>query len=200
MGGEAPFKEATPERTSPSHLGRVFYFTSKPIPLSLKQVQSNYRHKRIDFNKAITDVSLWRESKSYLCFEIDDDSNNITYVFSKASKRGNDVYRWRVKNRFSDLLTFCKEHEGLSLIEGNETDGFFTRVFKITLTVDRKLYSVDEFNSTVCSYEVDKFVKRIRNNFDREVKISRTYEVHRDGYLHVNLILFFPTILPQDLN
>jgi hypothetical protein len=192
LEGEFPFKEATLKRNSPSLLGKLFYFTAKPIPVCLKQVRNNYKFGRIDFNKALDDVSLWRESKSYLCFEVDDGSDNITYAFSKASKRGNDVYRWRVKNRFSDLLTFCKEREGLSLIEGNETDGFFTRVFKITLTVDRKLYSIDEFNSTVCSHEVDKFVKRIRNNFDREVKVSRTYEVHRDGYLHVNLILFFP--------
>jgi hypothetical protein len=161
---------------------------------SVSNARKEYFSDKCSLDEACESISTWRRNDMYLCFKGETTKHEVMYHYQKASKRGNDVYRWRVKNRFKKILDFAENNKDLSFIEKANTGGFSSHVLKLTLTVDPGRYALNPFNSRVCSKELDKQMKRIRNMYP-DVKISRTYEVFTDkakGFLHVNQILFFP--------
>jgi len=157
--------------------------------------RKEYFSNACSLDEACVSISEWRGMNMYLCFKGETSKREAKYYYQKASKRGNDVYRWRVKKRFQKILEFSEENKELSFIEESKDGGFSSRLLKLTLTVDPGKYVLNDFNSKICSKELDKQIKRIRNVYPN-VKVSRTYEVFTDkakGFLHVNLVLFFPS-------
>lgn len=162
---------------------------------SVRNARKGYFSNDCTLDEACHSISLWRNDNIYLCFRGETPKKEIKYFYQKASKRGNDVYRWRVKNRFKKILDFSEENKDLSFIEKSEDGRFSSHLLKLTLTVNPSNYSLNDFNARICSKELDRQIKRIRNVYPN-VKVSRTYEVFTDkakGFLHVNLMLFFPT-------
>ncbi len=162
---------------------------------SVGNARKEYFSKRCSLDDACHSISIWRDNDMYLCFRGETSNHEMKYYYQKASKRGNDVYRWRVKNRFRKILDFAEENKGLSFIEKSNDGCYCSHVFKLTLTVNPTRYSLDDFNSQLCSKELDRQIKRIRNIYP-DVKVSRTYEVFTDkakGFLHVNQVFFFPS-------
>ena len=158
-------------------------------PPSLNSITKIYQNGKIDFENAIILIKRWRNDDKYICFKKTDSENKITYCYSKASKRGNDVYRWRVTKRHQKIIEFCNENH-ICLIQ-SENNKNYSQIIKITGTVAIKKYDKDKVNSELISYYDDLFKKRIRNKYSR-VRIARTYEVSRSGYLHINWVLYFP--------
>jgi hypothetical protein len=162
---------------------------------SVGNARKEYFSEKCSLDDACHSISVWRGNNMYLCFRGETSNHEVKYYYQKASKRGNDVYRWRVKNRFRKILDFAEENKDLSFIEKSEDGCFCSHVLKLTLTVDPGKFSLNDFNSRICSKELDKQIKRIRNVYP-DVKVSRTYEVFTDkakGFLHVNQVLFFPS-------
>lgn len=160
------------------------------IPTQLNQIRKLYEKGLIGFDDIPLLVKNWRDDDKYLSFKVTDNKGNITYLYSKCSKRGNDIYRSRVQKKQKELLEFC-ENNDMILIDWDGGNVFYSNILKMTLTVNSKKVSRDVFNKRLCSYYVDLFAKRIRNKYSN-VKIARTYEVSDNGFLHVNLVLIFP--------
>jgi hypothetical protein len=162
---------------------------------SVGNARKEYFSDKCSLDEVCHSISIWRSNNIYLCFREETPDNEVKYFYQKASKRGNDVYRWRVKNRFKKILDFSEENKGLSFIEKSKDGCFCSHLLKLTLTVDPGKYSLNDFNSRICSKELDRQIKRIRNVYP-DVRVSRTYEVFTDkakGFLHVNQVLFFPS-------
>lgn len=164
------------------------------IPLNLSQVKRLYDHREIVLNEAVTLVNNWRYNDMWLCFKREDlSTKKVDYVYSKASKRGNDVYRWRVKNRHKVILDFCEENSDINYVISDDDLGFSSSVLKFTLTADPKRFNLRDFNRSECSYYLDLFIKRLRNKYHLVlVSPARSFEVSENGYLHVNVIVYFP--------
>jgi hypothetical protein len=155
---------------------------------SVSNARKEYFSNRCSLDEACHSISVWRGNNMYLCFRGETPNDEVKYYYQKASKRGNDVYRWRVKNRFKKILDFSEENKDLSFIEESKDGYFCSHLKEQTLTVDPGKYSLNDFNSRICSKELDRQIKRIRNVYP-DVKVSRTYEVFTNkakGFLHVN--------------
>jgi co-chaperonin GroES (HSP10) len=123
---------------------------------------------------------------------LDKKERRVLYV--KASKRGNDIYVWRSKKRTELLdLAFTKydpERIGRKYIR--------SRIIWIVLTFKRDDLRKDWQN--IRPY-INEFMKKLRNikiGIDEKAKnkpfknakiICRTNEAHKDGYIHINLII-----------
>jgi len=164
------------------------------LPYRISGIRDLYKSGDIDFDSACNLITNKRDFSSYVVFSGVHDNGFKEYVISKCSFRGNDVYRARVWNRHLELLRFCELNKDKSFIVSSKDSGFVSSVLKFTLTVDPKRFSRDDFNSSMCSYYYDLFIKSLRNHYP-DVVIARSYEVSTKkarGYLHVNVVAVFP--------
>lgn len=164
------------------------------IPVTASTVRYLYKNGEIDIDMANTLLSNWRDDPSYLGFKVETDEG-VSYEYIKASKRGNDVHKWRVCKRFRPILNLCAENEDLAVVRECPS-GHRTQILKFTLTADPKKYDRDEFNENVVSDELDRWMNKfIRREIDKDAEYLRSYEVHKGknkGYIHVNVTIVFP--------
>jgi len=164
------------------------------LPYPLRSTQRSYFSGRIGFDRAVDSINLRRCIPSFLFYNVDDPEVGRYCVKSKASFRGNDVYRARVWNRHKELLTFCELNKDISFINWVPDSGFNSSVFKFTLTVDPGGWDRDVYNKFYSQYFYDLFIKRIRNLYP-SVVVARSTEVSTKrarGYVHFNVVAVFP--------
>ena len=105
----------------------------------------------------------------------------------KCAKRGNDVYRSRVKGRFSGL-----SHRAENLVFFNPKDRNnekTTCALWITLTYDTKLCTYKEAWTQI-GIEFNGFMAHVRRHFGK-VSCCRVFESFENGYPHIHCILLF---------
>jgi len=115
----------------------------------------------------------------------------VHYKVAKASKRGNDVYIWRVKKRLKDLDKIKDKPHTLGYFSRGIAKPLTAALF-ITLT-----YARDEALGSLwmgVGKEFDKWRSRIRSKFGK-FEFMRCWEAHEDGYPHIHALLVF-----QDAN
>jgi hypothetical protein len=102
----------------------------------------------------------------------------------KCSKRGNDVYNWRISKRFKELNSL-KEVVFFNP-RGNvkKTRGLF-----VTLTFDPKSLRLDELWEHV-GVAFNKWISRLRSRYGK-IQVLRVWEAHKSGYPHIHCLLFF---------
>lgn len=101
----------------------------------------------------------------------------------KASKRGNDVYRWRVSQKL-DLLKEALERSGI--IVGKKTNALF-----ITLTTNPILF---DKNPSYAWKKIGERWNRFLSNIKRRygtIQFVRSWESTEQGYPHVHALLVF---------
>ena len=104
----------------------------------------------------------------------------------KASKRGNDVYNWRLGKR----LNWVDELPNLTFFGWKDRSRRHkTRALFVTLTYAREDLRVDEAWELV-GEDYNRWVSRIKKRFGT-VRIIRVWEAQRDGFPHVHAILVF---------
>lgn len=105
----------------------------------------------------------------------------------KCAKRGNDVYKSRVKKRFTGLVSRTQD-----LVFFNPKDRTLqkqTSALWVTLTYDTKLCSYQEAWKQI-GIEFNAFMSHIRRNFGK-VSCCRVFESFENGYPHIHCILLF---------
>jgi hypothetical protein len=111
--------------------------------------------------------------------------NDVVAV--KCSKRGNDVYRSRVKNRF---VGFSHKAEQLEFFDVKERGNSKTTcALWVTLTYDTKLRSYREAWEKIGS-EFNGFMSHVRRHYG-QVSCCRVFESFENGYPHIHCILLF---------
>jgi len=153
--------------------------------LSISDVEAVYLH--------------YREESEYMClYGIDNgttysclDGNkrsffeNSHWFFAKCSKRGNDVYESRVKDKFSWL----KNVEDVKYFDQNSRDLKQSPLLLITLTYDISRCSLAESWQNIGN-EYNSFKSSMAAAFGK-ISWLRTWESREDGYAHVHVLAFF---------
>ncbi len=104
----------------------------------------------------------------------------------KCAKRGNDVYRWRVYQRFKGLSARADE---LVFFNPKDRGAKKTRALWVTLTYDTKRCSFKEAWRNV-GIEFNRFMAHVRKKFGN-ASCCRVFESFENGYPHIHCILLF---------
>lgn len=123
----------------------------------------------------------WVEQDEFLHFAVFESEDKVREVAVLCSKRGNAVYRYRVKDRLSPLLS-------LDIPNGNRSWNK-TKIVFVTLTYDTKLSSPQEAWVSI-SKSFNKWITNVRNKFGR-VSYLKCFESTKNGYPHLHLVLVF---------
>jgi hypothetical protein len=117
------------------------------------------------------------------------------YFAMKLSKRGNDVYRWRVKTRLKPLINLCQTSKNEKFIETNRRNTT-SNLFIVTLTYDTKLKKFNKAWLNITK-ELNKFLSNIKKKYGK-IQVIRTIESFKNGsnYPHIHLILRLTQKLP----
>jgi hypothetical protein len=110
----------------------------------------------------------------------------VEYFAVKCSKRGNDVYRYRVFKRFKGLSS---KMDKISFFNPKNRGVKKTRALWVTLTYDTKRCSYQEAWINIGN-EFNNFMAYIRKKFGK-VSCCRVFESFANGYPHIHCILLF---------
>lgn len=128
----------------------------------------------------------WVRYPEYLVFRKENiHSGEFEFKAVKGSKRGNDVYAWRVSKRFEEL-------EGLPNYQffnyKDRSKKHYTRAVFVTLTMRRFLPKYEAWEKISGYYNL--FITKLRRVYGG-VSAIRVNESHRDGEPHVHCLLLF---------
>jgi len=104
----------------------------------------------------------------------------------KCTKRGNDVYRFRVYRRFKGL---CSMADDLIFFNPKDRGKKTTRALWVTLTYDIKRCSFRDAWRNI-GVEFNRFMASVRKKFGK-VSCCRVFESFENGYPHIHCILLF---------
>ena len=149
----------------------------------------------------VTDLYCdWRDTAEFYMLEgLDADDNIVMHAFLKAAKRGNDIYKSKINQKFSFFDKLPNREFFKSW--GRKT----SPMLFITLTVDPKKYTLNEAWYFI-SQEFNRFETLLRQKYGYFVKF-RVWESHESGYPHVHIIYYFHThsfelwedlVIPED--
>lgn len=150
-------------------------------------IRNAYFNEFIDVNRVVDLYTKWRDQTEYLWLEAIDLSNNNEVVgnfFFKCAKRGNDVYKSRLNDRFNFLDSLDPIYFFLDIDPHKHTPMVF-----LTLTVDPKKYTLDDAWFKI-SDELHLFESKLRQKYGSFVKF-RVWEAHASGYPHCHVVYYF---------
>lgn len=149
------------------------------------RIRAAYWDNVIDENFVTDLYTDWRDTSEYFMLNGLDVNDNVQLsAFIKASKRGNDVYKERVRRKFS----FFDNLPPLSFFEDDDQTKS-TPVLFVTTTVDPKRYSLKEAWVYI-SEELNRFETLLRQKYGTFAKF-RVWEAHESGYPHSHIIYVF---------
>jgi hypothetical protein len=130
--------------------------------------------------------NTWKDFDEYLILQKQELTKNTiekTTIAVKCSKRGNDVYFWRNRKRFSPLLT--QDHTFF------DTHGNFkkTNALLVTNTYDVKLASQKEAWNTL-GYDFNRYITNLRKKYGK-ISYVRVWEAFFNGYPHIHTLMVF---------
>lgn len=119
---------------------------------------------------------------------------DVKYKVSKASKRGNDIYRWRLNKRLKIL------EKAKPLTIGYHLRGYARKISKalfVTLTYHHGISLYEAWKDVGIHY--NRWINRIRGKYG-DVGVIRCWEAHKGskknnyihrGYPHIHVLLLF---------
>jgi len=110
----------------------------------------------------------------------------LGFVAVKASKRGNDVYSKRIKDRLNPLMELpdIRFFDWKDRSKRQKTRAIFT-----TLTYDPAGLSIGEAWNKV-GEDYNRWISALRARYG-EASIIRVWEAHKSGYPHVHAVIIF---------
>lgn len=156
--------------------------------VSLNGFQKDYLRLHFSIDYIVEVFKEWASEATYMILSklnLDKLKNEVFAV--KCAKRGNDVYKSRVKKRFTGLVGRTQD-----LVFFNPKDRTLqkqTSALWITLTYDTKLCSYREAWEQI-GVEFNGFMSHIRRSFGK-VSCCRVFESFENGYPHIHCILLF---------
>ena len=111
------------------------------------------------------------------------------YIAVKCSKRGNDVYRDRVRETLYSVQEALPDRTFFNEKERELQKKVRTSLVSVTLTYHVKRCSMCDAWANI-GKEFDVWLKNLRKKFGR-ISIIRTWEAFQNGYPHINAILLF---------
>ena len=160
-------------------------FYNSESKIRLLHVRNEAQNSLITHDELCKVYSDWVNQDEYLVLA---KPESRKFVAVKCSKRGNDVYKFRIENRFKEL-------DGLAEIVGDERifdinqKNPQTNVLFLTFTYDTKICSESEAWKNI-GIEFNRAVSNIKRKFG-SCSILRAWEGHKNGYPHIHAIFVF---------
>lgn len=162
------------------------YFKNDAGFFRWSKIRDAYHKGLIDIDKVRDLYVKWRDDPEYYTvdgFDVWGDYGNIS-PYGKCAKRGNDVYKHRIKEKFSKL-------DNLPPINFTEIFDGHTPMIFVTLTVDEKKYTLDEaWDEFPKKFHEFESSLRQDDDFGDFVRL-RVWEAHESGYPHCHAAYFF---------
>ena len=155
---------------------------------SLRGFLKDYLRQNFSVDEIVEKYKEWVSENTYMILSKWNNKKWKNDVFAvKCSKRGNDIYRWRVKSRFVGLTHKAENLEFFNPKDRNNEKT--TQALWTTLTYDTKLCSYKEAWEQI-GIEFNAFMAYVRRNFGK-VSCCRVFESFENGYPHIHCILLF---------
>lgn len=150
------------------------------------KIRAAYKNSFIDISRVVDLYKKWRDQNEYLWLEAINTNTEevITNLFFKCSKRGNDVYKHRLKEKFD----FLEKLDPITFFLDTDKVKYSPMLF-ISPTIDQKKYSLNH-SWHIISYEFHLFITKLRQAYGDCVYI-RVWESHESGYPHLHLVVYF---------
>lgn len=160
-------------------------------------VKTVFNQNRINLDEVKDIYDEWRKDDEYILLrgietyyqsnlnnEKTEKVNDFVYRFIKASKRGNDVYRYLIKQKF-------KQFENIEDIEffRDEFTRKKTKILFITLT-----YDVKESTAIESWYKIPIMFNLFKSNLTKQygnIKTFRVWESTKKYYAHIHCLIYF---------
>lgn len=164
-----------------------------PAKIRLSRVRARLWETHIDgatlVNYASSTYLDWVNETEYLVLGNYDPLEGYTeFVGVKASKRGNDVYAKRVRDRWAPLMELPDVH---FFDYKNRSKNHLTRALFVTLTYDPKGKTIGEAWEEV-GEDYNRFITRARKVYGG-IQVARVWESMKNGYPHIHAIMLFET-------
>jgi len=163
-------------------------YTNSRGKIRLVKVRDCLKRGLVSDNKLIDLYKNWRDQDEYLvlCYHRRDFA--LEYRAIKCSKRGNDVYNWRINQRFKELEVLADFYGDNKIFDINRAEPK-TNCLYVTFTYDTKLKNkIDAWRDV--SAEYNRAITRLRQKFGK-ISALRVWESFRNGYPHIHAILLF---------
>ena len=142
-----------------------------------------------NFNVLTGEYREWRDDDKYMLFQFSNyDTNTVSYKLVKGSKRGNDVYNFRLREKLRPLLEI-RHLPGIS--------GSF-----LTLTCDIKEFSSWSDAWPIIIKEWNRFLTWLKKHYKGSLYgVVRCFEATKRGYPHIHAVLLWkgnnPVYIPK---
>lgn len=154
----------------------------------LRKVQQALKSNWIDLDELREIFDAWvSHDEGFVIQSTDTTTFKKITVGVKCAKRGNDVYRWRVKNSLRDLeeLTYLSD---LTFFNKGDIQPK-TRCLFVTFTYDIKRCSKDKAWENI-GVEWNRCLSWLRRRYG-PLSCFRAWEAFENGYPHIHAIIFF---------
>jgi hypothetical protein len=155
---------------------------------SRRSVLREFEEYGLSVPEIVEKYSEWVSEDTYMILNRINLRTYNTDVFAiKCSKRGNDVYRYRVYRRFRELSKLASETVFFNPKDRNTTRK--TKALFVTLTYDTKRCGFAEAWKNI-GVEFNRFKAYVRKQFGK-VSCYRVFEAYENGHPHIHCILLF---------
>ena len=157
---------------------------------SLSEIEEKYQEwvqedKYVILNRVQFKAFKIRDSRTNQYFSVRLPIKKETYAV-KCSKRGNDVYRFRVYSKFKGLAS---KAEKLVFFNPKDRGEKKTKALWVTLTYDPSRCSFKDAWRNIGN-EFNRFMAYVRKHFGK-VSCCRVFESYKSGHPHIHCILLF---------
>ena len=163
-------------------------FTNSRGKIRLAKVRDCLNRGVISDNDLIEIYKNWRDQKEYLVLCYHRRDFRLEYRAIKCAKRGNDVYNWRISQKFKELEILADFYGDTEIFDINQPEPK-TNCLLVTFTYDTKLKNkIDAWHDISSEYNLA--ITRLRQKFGK-ISVLRVWESFRNGYPHIHAILLF---------
>jgi len=157
----------------------------KPIleKIRLHKIRSQYHAGLIIQSELESIWKKWRDQAEFMIIQNDD----MKSIAMKCSKRGNDVYQYRIKERFKEIDMLSSDLD-FNVFDPNDKNKKSNALF-VTLTYDTKLKSSMQAWGSI-GIEYNRFVSNLKRKFGK-FSVIRCFESFGNGYPHVHMLILF---------
>ena len=163
-------------------------YTNSRGKIRLVKVRDCLNRGVISDNDLIELYKNWRDQSEYLILCYHRRDFRLEYRAIKCAKRGNDVYNWRISQRFKELEMLASLYGENKIFDINQAEPK-TNCLLVTFTYDTKLKNkIDAWHDV--SLEYNRAITRLRQKFGK-ISVLRVWESFRNGYPHIHAIFLF---------
>jgi len=163
---------------------RRFYNESGKIRLN--HVRAEFENMRtLSHEELLSIYQEWRDSDEFVVLA---NVESRKFLAVKCAKRGNDVYRWRIENRFKALDSLSEQIGDIRIFSiGDERPT--TNVLFLTLTFDTKLCDESTAWNRI-GEDWNRQIAYLEKKFGK-VSFMRAWEGFKNGYPHIHAVVVF---------